>query len=126
MDGIKSINGGLKSLHDDVIFITKDIDKYLLKEGFLREDFDDCYSGAKGSVLFHKRLGFDRHDDRYTAVVTDQYEIAIEREYSYRSGESAGCWRFDKEKEESFVEAYNNLVEKISYLVKEMELKLPE
>ena len=122
MDGIKSLN----SLNDDVIFISKEIDKFLFKEGFVREDFDDCYSGAKGNVVFHKRLGYDRHDDRYTAVVTDMDEIAIVRADSYRSGESAGLCRFDKNKQESFVDAYNEFIEKIKYLTVEYELKLPE
>ena len=117
---------GIKSLKDDVIFISKEIDELLFKEGFVREDFDDCYSGAKGNVIFHKRLGYDRHDDRYTVVVTDMDEIAIEREYSYRSGESAGLWKFDKNKQESFVDAYNKFIEKFKYLSKEVDLKLSE
>lgn len=124
MDGIKSINDdGIKSLHNDVILITKEIDKFLINEGFLRENYDDCYSGAKGSVLFHKKLGYDRHDDKYTVVVTEQDEIAIEHEYSYRSGESGGYWKFDKNKEKSFVEAYNKFVDKYHYLITEKELK---
>jgi hypothetical protein len=114
---------GIKSLHNDVVIISPEIDQHLINEKYICGKFDDCYSGADGPCLFYKRLGFDDHSDSYTIVVTDT-QIAIEREYPYGGGDSAGKWRFDKESFEDFSNAYNEFVDAVAGLVKERGLQL--
>lgn len=99
----------IKSLNDAPLI--SEIYQYLIKEGFIEGAFNDCYSDAKSLCLYHKRLiNNTGNEDYYTAIITKN-EVAIEREYSYGGGNSAGHWLYEENDFESFSEAYNNLVD---------------
>ncbi len=101
---------------NNIVNISAEIDRLLIKEGFTLGSFDDCYSGAENRAVFHKSLGND-DGDYLTAVVTSN-EIGIEREYNYGGGQSAGLWKFKTDDFESFKDAYNDFVHTVQVLVK--------
>ncbi len=109
---------------NDIVQLNVRVDRFLVKEGFVADSFDDCYSGSEGKVVFHKRLGKDEHTDSYTAVVTSKGEIGIERHYSYGGGNSAGLWKFKPDSPEDFMNTYKEFVDTVQYLVQNEGLRL--
>lgn len=108
MDDIKSIRS--------VFGVSKEIEDYLLKEGFSKKDPGRYYAGVQGQILFCFYMEGINDEDSYVCVVTSD-EIGISVEYPYGSGYSGGRWSFYKNDFESFTEAYNNFVNQYKTLI---------
>lgn len=108
---------GVKSIHDQVIFITKDIGEFLIKEKFTlaKKSHQPSYINIKGESVYYKDLGGDDHIKHL--VFISGSEIAVEVHY-LDNGTGGEVLKESFLTEEEFVESYNKFVEWLGEILK--------
>lgn len=108
---------GIKSLHDQINYISNEIGEFLTKEKFsiARKSHSPAYANIVGEVMYYKELGGDDH--LKLLVFVSGSEIVVEAHY-LDNGTGAEVLRETFGTDEEFIEAYNNFIEWVQKTLK--------